>query len=179
MPASFDGRYGLTRFSYFVFRIRRRGDMSAESVTSRRRPTPVRRAVWGTATLLAVAGMLASCGSDDDAPADAPTTTAAADVATDDAPEAQATDGAPSEPDSAPAEVPETTEEAVAAPSEESTSQRERSGTFTFGTYGAPPSLNPGIGDPAYSSFYHWAYDSPATRRRVRAELGGGLRLHR
>ena len=173
MPASFDSRQGLTRFSYFIFCIGRRRDASAESVASRRRPALGRRAVAGAATLLAVAGLLASCGSDDDAPAEAPATTAAADVATDDAPEADATDVAtddapeadatdvaPSEPDGAPAEVPETTEEAEAAPSEEPSSQPERGGTLTFGTYGAPPSLNPGIGDPAYSSFYHWAYDS-------------------
>ena len=160
MPASFDSRHALTRFSHFVSGIRRGGGLAAESVSSLRRPTPVRRAVWGTATLLAVAGLLASCGSDDEAPADAPATTAVADAATDDAPEAEATDGAPSEPDGAPAEAPETTEDAQAAPSEEPSSQPERGGTLTFGTYGAPPSLNPGIGDPAYSSFYHWAYDS-------------------
>ena len=35
-----------------------------------------------------------------------------------------------------------------------------RGGTLTFGVLGAPPSLNPGIGDPAFGSVYQWAYDS-------------------
>ncbi|WP_419863597.1 ABC transporter substrate-binding protein [Candidatus Poriferisodalis sp.] len=33
-------------------------------------------------------------------------------------------------------------------------------GTLSFGVVGAPPSLNPGIGDPAFGALYQWAYDS-------------------
>lgn len=33
-------------------------------------------------------------------------------------------------------------------------------GTLAFGLVGAPPTLNPGIGDPAYAAMYQWAYDS-------------------
>lgn len=49
-----------------------------------------------------------------------------------------------------------------AAPSEPAAPEPApgRAGTLTFGLVGAPPSLNPGIGDPAFNSVYMWAYDS-------------------
>ena len=53
-----------------------------------------------------------------------------------------------------------TTTGTEASPSEPATSEPERGGTLTFGLVGAPPSLNPGIGDPAFNSVYMWAYDS-------------------
>lgn len=34
-----------------------------------------------------------------------------------------------------------------------------KGGTFTFGIIGAPPTLNPALGDPAYNPLYQWAYE--------------------
>ena len=141
--------------------------MSGSSNSPRRQPTPIGRAVWGVAALVAVAALLTSCGGDDgddEASVEAPSTTATADPSTDEDPEDEVTEAetgaaAPGEPDEAPAEDTETTEQPGAAPTDDSASAQERGGTFTFGTYGAPPSLNPGIGDPAFGSIYQWAYD--------------------
>ena len=126
------------------------------------------------ATVLAVAGLLASCGGDDDSPAEeseaaaesrpttdetsAPETTAAASSDADEPAEAsaEATEASAEDPEAAAESEPDP--EPESAP-EEAAPPEPRRGTLTFGTYGSPPTLNPGIGDPAYSSFYHWAYD--------------------
>ena len=142
--------------------------MSASSGAACRRPSAVFGLALWVAALLAAAGLIASCGGGDDAPADEPATPEATDAAPsegDDAPAdepaaAEATDAALSGGDDGPADEPAAAEPADAAPSEEPSAETARGGTLTFGTYGAPPSLNPAIGDPAFSSFYQWAYDS-------------------
>lgn len=158
MPASFNSRHRLTRFSQFTGRDRPKGRVSASFSTPRPQQSPLRRAVWGVAVLLAVAALLTSCG-DDEAAVEVPTRDTTADIATDEVPDAEAVDVAPSEPDT-PVEETATTAEPEDVPSKDSTSGQPRGGTLTFGTYGAPPSLNPAIGDPAFGSFYQWAYDS-------------------
>ncbi|MGQ4383762.1 ABC transporter substrate-binding protein [Streptomyces sp. SAS_270] len=45
---------------------------------------------------------------------------------------------------------------------------------LTFGSPTSPPSLNPGVGDPAYTSFYQWAYD-PLVVMRGDGSFGPGL----
>ncbi len=55
---------------------------------------------------------------------------------------------------------PAATADPDAVASEPASSPPSRGGTLTFGLVGAPPSLNPGIGDPAFNSTYMWAYDS-------------------
>ena len=54
---------------------------------------------------------------------------------------------------------PATTGSTEATPGEASSPEPARGGTLTFGVLGAPPSLNPGIGDPAFNTIYQWAYD--------------------
>lgn len=46
--------------------------------------------------------------------------------------------------------------------------------TLTFGAPLSPPSLNPGIGDPSYGSFYQWAYD-PLVVMKADGSFGPGL----
>ena len=141
--------------------------MSGSANSPRRQLTPIGRAVWGVAALVAVTALLTGCGGDDgddEASVETPSTTATADPATDEDPEGEVTEAetgaaAPGEPDEAPAEDTETIEQPGTVPSEDSRSERNAGGTLTFGTYGAPPSLNPGIGDPAFGSIYQWAYD--------------------
>ena len=129
------------------------------------------------AALLVVAGLLAGCGDDDTPAAEsestastdtAPATSKASEVAPesgtattapDDAGEAAATEtGTTPETTEAPSDEPAAAPDDT-APTEEAAPPQPRGGTLTFGTYGSPPTLNPGLGDPAYSSFYHWAYD--------------------
>ncbi|MEU1178623.1 ABC transporter substrate-binding protein [Streptomyces sp. NPDC005820] len=45
---------------------------------------------------------------------------------------------------------------------------------LTFGAPLSPPSLNPAVGDPAYSAFYQWAYD-PLVVMRPDGRFGPGL----
>ncbi|MEU2914798.1 ABC transporter substrate-binding protein [Streptomyces massasporeus] len=45
---------------------------------------------------------------------------------------------------------------------------------LTFGAPLSPPSLNPAVGDPAYSAFYQWAYD-PLVVMRPDGSFGPGL----
>ena len=129
------------------------------------RPTLFPRAMRAAIVLFAVAALLTGCGDDDDpdsepalpeATAEAPTGQAVTETATE-VPEAAPT---PS-PDTAPTEVAaaETATEVPEEP-EEAPSPPPRGGTLTFGLVGAPPTMNPGIGDPAFNSFYPWAYDS-------------------
>lgn len=120
------------------------------------------------ATILVVAGLLAGCGDGDDVPAEEPaaaqsTDAASASAAAEPAEEPEPVAGSDAAGSSAaePAEEPEQTSDADVAPSEEPTPEpAPRGGTLTFGMVGAPPSFNPGIGDPAYGQLYQWAYDS-------------------
>lgn len=150
MPASFEMPSLPTRFS--------------------RRAT---RSLAVAATVLVAAGLLTSCGGDDDTPAEDPEPAAERQPAANDASEPETTaaeSDEPSEPagatetPDAPAAEPEAAAESEATPEpepapEEAALPQPRGGTLTFGTYGSPPTLNPGLGDPAFSSFYHWAYD--------------------
>lgn len=150
MPASFEMPSLPTRFS--------------------RRAT---RSLAVAATVLVAAGLLTSCGGDDDTPAEDPEPAAERQPAANDASEPETTaaeSDEPSEPagatetPDAPAAEPEAAAASEATPEpepapEEAALPQPRGGTLTFGTYGSPPTLNPGLGDPAFSSFYHWAYD--------------------
>ena len=115
--------------------------------------------------MVAVTALLASCGNNDDVSDEPPTepeTTAPAD-GEEAAPEATTpADEEQAEPEAtAPADGEEAAPEAT-TPADEEQAEPEGppgGGTLTFGIVAIPPSLNPGIGDPAYNAVYQWAYD--------------------
>lgn len=126
------------------------------------RSRSVRRVMRSVAVLSAAAMLITACGTGEDAGGDET-------PATGDAPRTAAT--APATEDTAPSsDSPQQdgTESVTGTTSSEDTSpapadtapQPGGGGTFAFGLVAAPPSLNPGIGDPAYAALYQWAYDS-------------------
>ena len=106
--------------------------------------------------LIAAVTLLAACDSGGDDGPDEPASTDSADASS-------GTAAAPSE-DTSPSDDAAPSEEATLSSESTLTSdaapEPESGGTLNFGVVGAPPTLNPGIGDPAFGAVYQWAYDS-------------------
>ncbi len=132
--------------------------MRTRAAISGRRPCLYPWALGCGMVLLAAATLLGACDSGGDTAGDEPAPTGDTEVTAD-------TSAAP-EQDAPPDDTPSTetgpSGDTSPAPDEAADDVPEPGGggTLAFGVVAGPPSLNPGIGDPAFAALYQWAYDS-------------------
>ena len=130
--------------------------MTNSLTTGSRRPGTIPRAQRLAAALIAAMTLLAACDGGGDAAPDETESAVSADVPA----ETTAAPSVDTSPGDDTASNPEFTPSEETPPTSEAAPEPGGGGTLNFGVVGAPPTLNPGIGDPAFGAVYQWAYDS-------------------